>query len=166
MPTPKITFEDRWKLARTGFSRLDLFGVSCLICEKPIGMVRAYDWMRRQYLSWTGSGYGLDGKMADLFRAHMKDPSTTPECLSWHAKGSYLRNTETVDQQLQKNRYGYLGSLLENPNTPADILQAWARSSSLFADHVKKNPILDMLLLEDPGSHEHWITALRQKEDR
>ena len=77
-----------------------------------------------------------------------QDPSASPEDLQflWEKYRNYLQ----CPIPMRTIRGKVLSALAANPNTPPDILY-WLGINSLYRIDVERNPVMPLLLLEDPN---------------
>jgi len=145
-PTP---FEKDWGIQRTG----DWSGwmhLRCCHCDVVMGSFTRPDWLRSRRSPWDRSIYGPklapDGRIYQIIASHLAKVETLPACLDFH-----FRMSSEFHRALAKN-----------PSTNPDHL----RTIALLQKHgseLGENPVLELLLLEDPGTHREWIAPVLKK---
>jgi len=144
-------FELKWGLRRGGWGKAD-FPLLCEYCGATLGQITVSDWM---YSTRVQHGYRDDksgvatphGTIHALLRDHLVDLATSVACLA----PRYAANNH------------FHSWLAQNPNSNPAWLREMAKHPYEHNDnYLRKNPILPMLLLEDPA-HAEWIKPLMER---
>ncbi len=154
MKPPKLTpFEEAWGFQRTG----DWSGWMTLLCTRcnvPIGKFTRYDWMTsRLSPPYIFSGETIvrpSGRIEQLLSRHLEQPETAYQCLVLHfTQGE-----------------AFYEAIARNPSADPVWLRAISQCyGSRYHEALAKNPVLQMLLVEDPA-HQDWISPVLASAQR